>query len=429
MDSYSWLIVIITLVTCSFFAGMEIAFVSANKLRIELESKNGVLSARIYSYFLKKPARFIISMLFGNNISIVVYGIVMASIMEPPIEHLLEMWGLHDAKFLVISIQTVLSTLFILVTAEFLPKALFSVNPNGVLTIFAIPAFISYVILYPIVFIAMGIAEFVLKKIMRIEYSEDKPIFGRIDLDNYVREHTNNKADSREELEHEIQIFQKALEFSDVKARDCMVPRTQIEAIDVTEPIEELKKMFIETGLSKILVYRETVDHITGYVHSFAMFKKPKTIKSVEMPIIIIPETTPANQLLTRFIQERKSVAVVVDEFGGTSGIITIEDVMEEIFGEISDEHDVEEFTEKKISDVEFIFSGHVKIDYLNDKYKFGLEEDENYETLAGFILNHHEDIPQPNEEISINNFQFTTTRVSGNKIEEVRVLIKVKED
>lgn len=429
MDSYSWLIVAITLLTCSFFAGMEIAFVSANKLRIELESKNGVLSARIYSYFLKHPGRFIVSMLFGNNISLVIYGIIMAGILEPPIEHfLLQFQPSFDIKFLVILSQTIISTLFVLVTAEFLPKALFSINPNGVLTVFAVPVFISYVLLYPPVWVAMSIAEFFLKKVLRINYSEDKPIFGRIDLDNYVREHTS-KADSKEELEHEIQIFQNALEFSEVKARDCMVPRTQIEAIDVNEPIEELKKKFIETGLSKILIYHETVDHIIGYAHSFAMFKKPKSIRSVLMPIIIIPETTPANQLLTRFIQERKSLAVVVDEFGGTSGIITMEDVMEEIFGEISDEHDVEELTEKQLDENEYLFSGQIKIDHLNSKYKMDINEDENYETLAGFIIHHHEDIPQLNEEIIINNYVFTITRVAGNRIEEVRLLIKERED
>lgn len=425
----SWLIIILTLFGCSFFAGMEIAFVSANKLRIELESKNGSLYARFYSYFLKHPGRFIVTMLFGNNVSLVIYGIIMAGLLEPPIEHLLATaFQAHDARFTVIAIQTILSTLFVLVTAEFLPKVLFRINPNRTLNIFALPTAISYVLLYPMIFVTMGIANLFLKYVLRVEYTEDAPTFARIDLDNYVREHTS-KIEDREELEHEIQIFQNALGFSEVKARDCMVPRTNIEAIDVTEPIEELSEKFIQTGLSKLLIYEETVDHIIGYVHSFAMFNKPKSIRSVLMPIIIIPETMAANQLLTRFIQERKSVAVVVDEFGGTSGIITMEDVMEEIFGEISDEHDVEELTEKQISDNEYLFSGQLKIAYLNDKYKLDMEEGENYETLAGFILNHLENIPQQNEVFTINNLQVTIAKVSGNRIDTILIKEIDKED
>lgn len=423
----SWLIIVITLVACSFFAGIEIAFVSANKLRIELENKNGVLSARIISFFLKHPGRFIVAMLLGSNIALVVYGIQMAELIESPLEEFLARFTHRDLSVLVIFLQTVFSTLLILIIAEFIPKALFRINPNGVLSIFAIPVAFFYGLLYPIVFVTMGIAEFILKRGFKIEFSEDKPVFGRIDLDNYVREHTS-KIDSKEDIEHEIQIFQNALEFSEVKARDCMVPRTQIEGIDVNEPIEELHKKFIDTGLSKMLIYEESIDHIIGYAHSFAMFNSPKTIRSVLMPIIIIPETLAANQLLTRFIQERKSLAVVVDEFGGTSGIITMEDVMEEIFGEIRDEHDVEEFTDKQISPTEFIFSGHIKVDYLNDKYKLNIGEEENYETLAGFILNHHQDIPQLNEEITIGDFRFVITRVQGNKIEEVKLYISNEE-
>lgn len=423
----SWLIIVITLVACSFFAGIEIAFVSANKLRIELENKNGVLSARIISFFLKHPGRFIVAMLLGSNIALVVYGIQMAELIETPLEEFLARFTHRDLSVLVIFLQTVFSTLLILIIAEFIPKALFRINPNGVLSIFAIPVAFFYGLLYPIVFVTMGIAEFILKRGFKIEFPEDKPVFGRIDLDNYVREHTS-KIDSKEDIEHEIQIFQNALEFSEVKARDCMVPRTQIEGIDVNEPIEELHKKFIDTGLSKMLIYEESIDHIIGYAHSFAMFNSPKTIRSVLMPIIIIPETLAANQLLTRFIQERKSLAVVVDEFGGTSGIITMEDVMEEIFGEIRDEHDVEEFTDKQISPTEFIFSGHIKVDYLNDKYKLNIGEEENYETLAGFILNHHQDIPQLNEEITIGDFRFVITRVQGNKIEEVKLYISSDE-
>jgi putative hemolysin len=427
----SWLIIVITLVACSFFAGIEIAFVSANKLRIELENKNGVLSARILSFFLKHPGRFIVAMLLGSNIALVVYGIQMAELIEAPLAGLLHPLAKYISEgnigILVIFLQTVFSTLLILIIAEFIPKALFRINPNGVLSLFAIPITFFYALLYPIVFITMGIAEFVLKRGFKIEFSEDKPVFGRIDLDNYVREHTS-KINSKEDIEHEIQIFQNALEFSEVKARDCMVPRTQIEGIDVSEPIEELHKKFIDTGLSKILIYHESIDHIIGYAHSFALFNNPETIRKVLMPIIIIPETLAANHLLTRFIQERKSLAVVVDEFGGTSGIITIEDVMEEIFGEISDEHDVEELTDRKISENEFLLSGQVKVDYLNDKYKLNIGEGENYETLAGFILNHHEDIPQPDEEIIIGDFKFIISKVLGNKIEEVKLFINKEE-
>ena len=418
----SWTIILLTLLFSAFFSGMEIAFVSANKLRIELQNKKGLLSAKILSNFVKHPSRFIGTMLVGNNIALVIYGIVMARILEPVIRII------FTSEINVFIIQTVLATLLILVTAEFIPKTLFRINPNRTLSFFAIPVWGIYYLLYPLVYVIIGISELTLKKIFKVEFSEEKPVFGRIDLDNIIKESTSSKNRDEEE-DPEIQIFRNALDFSDVKLRECMVPRTEIVALDINESIDVLKQNFVDTGLTKILIYRNDIDHIIGYTHSYELFKRPQSIKSILLPISMVPETMPAKELLKILIKQRKSVAVVVDEFGGTSGIVTIEDVMEEIFGEIMDEHDVVTLLEKQINDREYLLSGRLEIDYLNEKYDLNLPESEEYETLSGLIIYYHESIPERDELIKIKDFIFSITNVGKTRIEQVNLKIVRFED
>jgi CBS domain containing-hemolysin-like protein len=420
MDSISinWVIIFLSLLFSAFFSGLEIAFVTANKLRIELESKQGIYSSKIISkFFLKSPPRFIGTMLVGNNIALVVYGIVMAGIIEPVIRQYI------DSEFSVLFFQTILSTIIILFTAEFLPKVLFRINPNVILGFFALPALIVYFLLYPIVFITIGLSQFILTKILKINLVKGQIEYGRVDLDNYLKEFGSN-SDKTKEVEHEVQIFQNALGFSAIKVRDSMIPRTEIIAVEIDSDISELKKLFIQTGLSKILIFKESTDNIIGYVHSYEMFKRPSNIRSVILPVLIVPETMPSEEAMSQFIQERKSLAVVVDEFGGTSGILTIEDVMEEIFGEIEDEHDVEELEETTINDYEYLFSGRLEVDYLNEEYKLNLPVSDEYETLAGLIISICGSIPDKNEEIKVDGFVFIILDVSETKIEKVKLLI-----
>ncbi len=415
--SSDWIIILISIICCAFFSGMEIAFLTSNKLRIELENKQNYLPARILSYFVKKPSQFIATCLVGNNISLVIYGLFMALILEP-----FFIPYIHSHAGLLIA-QTIVSTAIVLLTAEFLPKALFRINPNRTLNLLAIPFLLIYYVLYPVVLLSIGLSEFLLTRMFKVQLDNNTFVFGRIDLDNYVRQVTTNSEDNKE-LDHEIQIFQNALDFSAVKVRECMVPRTEIVALDVSESIETLRSKFVETHLSKILIYEETIDHLIGYVHSYELFKKPESIRSILLPIIIAPETMTANVILAQLIKQRKSMAVVVDEFGGTSGMLTIEDIMEEIFGEIEDEHDKEESIEKELSPTEFIFSARLEIDYLNKEYRLNLPESEDYETLAGLILNQHESIPELNEEIRMEGFSFTILAVNGRMVEQVKLKV-----
>jgi len=325
-------------------------------------------------------------------------------------------------------LQTFLSTLLILVAAEFLPKVLFRIDPNRILNLLALPVQLVYYILSPVVLFTISISKFVLTKIVGISFVEEKPVFGRVDLDLYIRD-ISTKNDQEEEMNAGIQMFQNALDFTEVRVKECMVPRKELVSIDVEEPIQALQKLFIETKLSRILVYRDNIDNIIGFVHSSEMFREPTDIMQVLLPITIVPEVMAANELLQLFIDQHRTIAIVVDEFGGTSGVVTMEDVMEEIFGEIQDEHDVTETTEKKISDTEYIFSGRLEIDMLNKKYDLEIPESEGFETLAGFIFHHHENIPRPNEEIIIPPFTFTIMYVKDNRIELVRMRINRKEE
>lgn len=402
----------------AFFSGLEIAFITSNKLRIELENKQGSLSARILSRFSKNPSRYLGTMLLGNNIALVIFGIYMDEELNPFIGQYI------SSKILILLISTFLSTMLILVLAEYLPKNFFRINPNKTLTLFAFPLSVVYHILLPIVVFTTGLSEFILKKIFRIQIAKENAAFTMVDLDNYLRE-SNSTVQKKAEKDHEIQIFQNALDFSSVKARECMVPRTEIIAMDVNENITALKNKFIQTRLSKILIYSGNIDNIIGYVYSKELFNKPETIRSILLPVSIVPESMAASEVLTVFIQQHKSIAVVVDEFGGTSGILTMEDVIEEIFGEIEDEHDKEEMVEKKLNEHEFVFSARLETDYINDKYHLKLPIVDNFETLGGLIMHYHESIPRLNEQIHIENFLFTIVAVSKTRIEQINLKIQ----
>ena len=412
----SLLTIILSLLFSAFFSGMEIAFVSSNKLHIELMKKRGEFNARVLSYFLENPSRFIATMLVGNNIALVVYGIEMAKILEPHIEN-----NITTNDSLMFLIQTAISTLIVLVTAEFIPKVFFSINANRFVRLFAVPAGLAYFSLYFFASLVVFFSNFVLKKIMRVKLLDQKRVFGRVDLRQYIEEHAT-KVKDKNTLEPEIQIFQNALDFSKVKARGCMVPRNEIVAMNISEDINKLANKFVETGLSKILIYRDNIDQIIGYTHSYELFKKPTDIKSILLPVALVPETMTANDILNLFIKERKSIAVVIDEFGGTSGLLTIEDIIEEIFGEIEDEHDLTDYQEVQISDKEFIFSGRHEIDYLNEKYNFNIPESNDYETLSGFIVNRCESIPKQNERIKAGSFVLEILKVDQTKVETVKL-------
>ena len=404
----SGLFIFIFLLLSAFFSGMEIAFVSANKLKVELDKQSGMRYSRFLEGVLQSPAKFIATMLVGNNIALVVYGVMMAKLLEPTIEQYTQ------SSFLVLLIQTIISTLVILVTAEFLPKAFFRINPNQFLKVFAIPLFFFYYLLWPIVRITIFMSKIGLR-IIGAPLEEEDAVFRKIDLEEYLKSSSKDEQD-----DVEVQMLQNALDFSSVKVRECMVPRTEIVAVDLSQSIDDLAKVFVKTKLSKVLVFEENIDHIIGYAHSIEMFKNPSSIRSILLPIPIVPESMLANELMETFTKERKAVAVVVDEFGGTSGMITIEDVMEEIFGEIVDEHDDDQLTEEILSSGELRLSARLEVDYLNEKYNLDLPESEAYETLGGLLVENFESIPNEGAEITIGNYTFTAEQVSETRIEKV---------
>ncbi len=409
---------VIMLLLCALFSGMEIAFVSSNKLRIELDRKQGHFPARIVAAFIRNPEQYLATMLVGNNIALVVYGLLMAILLEPAILHFTH----SEATLLVV--QTLLSTLLILMVAEFLPKALFRLNPNTFLNLFAIPVMFFYLLLYPITRLTILLANWALKTFFRTNIQERRRlnVFGKIDLDNLVNE--AQQVNQQFENESEIRIFQNALDFSSVRIRDCMIPRTEIEAINVHTSLNELQERFIETGYSKILVYDGTIDNIVGYISSKDLFKNPAGIEERLVKPLIVPETMSAHKLLKMLMHEHKSIAVVVDEFGGTSGLITTEDILEEIFGEIEDEHDTIDLVDKQLSENEFLFSGRMEIEVINEKYGIGLPESDAYETIAGFILAHYQNLPKQNEKVVIDPFAFRILKVSHTRVELVRLSI-----
>jgi CBS domain containing-hemolysin-like protein len=415
MDPSSILIIVFALVASAFFSGMEIAFVTANRLKIELDSQKGTFSGKILSNFVKNDSRFIATMLLGNNIALVVYGIWMAKLLEPSISSFV-----YGNEALILTIQTVVSTLLILFTAEFLPKATFQINPNRVLQVLSFPLIILYTALYPLTIFTMFLSNGFLK-LLRVDTKNGKTPFSKVDLNEYVRD-LNDRMDEESELDNEMQILQNALGFSQVKARDCMIPRTDIVALEVESSVEEMKDKFIETGLSKILIYRDTIDNIIGYAHSFELFKKPSRIKEILIPIAFVPEAIPAKDLLELFAKQHGNIAIVVDEYGGTSGLVTIEDVVEEIFGDIEDEHDSDELLEKRIDDKTLLFSARQDIDYLNESFDLELEESTEYETLGGLVLHHLESIPEEGTILEIENYKITIESVSDRRIEIIKV-------
>ena len=411
--------IIATLLFSAFFSGIEIAFVSADRLHIELQNKKGELTGRIVSKFIQNASRFISTTLVGNTLALVLYGIYMAKLLDPIIRSSMPEILLNEAVVMIS--QTILSTIIVLFTAEFLPKSIFMINPNWMLTIFAIPMDIIYRLMYPIVMLVVSLSKFVITKVLRQNYEEDKPAFRLTDLNNYIK--NTLLADEATNVEVDTKIFNNALEFKSIRIRECMLPRTEIEAVEIEDSIEDLKKAFIDSGHSKILVYKESIDDVIGYCHSLELFKKPKSIEDILTPIIIVPETMLANELMIQFISERKSLALVVDEFGGTSGIVSIEDIIEEIFGEIQDEHDDEDWVEQELDPNTYIFSARHEIDYLNDKYNWELPEGD-YETLGGLILSLTEDLPKVGDVVKTGVYTFIIQSTHDIRIDNVKLLV-----
>lgn len=413
-------IILLTLIFSALFSGLEMAFLASNKLHIELQNKKGIFPYGIVSYLVNKPARFITTILVGNNIALVIYGHYMHLVLGPVFNP-----GLSE--YVILFLETFASTIIILLLAEYIPKAIFRAHADQMLRIFAIPAYLVYFLLYLPVSIFSSISSVIIKYVFRIDMPNFEPVFGRVELDNYVRERLPEK-DEKEDVDTEIEIFKNALEFSSQKAREFMIPRTEITAVEVESDFGELKDLFVETGYSKVLVYKENIDKIIGYVHAFELFQNPESIRSILRPVSFIPESMTANQVLDHFTKEQRNIAIVIDEFGGTSGMVTLEDVIEELFGEIEDEHDVDEFIEEKVGENEYVFSARLEVDYINDEYKLGLPTSEGYSTLSGLIYQTFESIPEKGEEIEIGNFIFTIRDVSNNRIEEVGLKIQ-KED
>lgn len=414
-----WIVILILLLLSAFFSGSEIAFVTSNKLKIELDKKQGKGASAIVAWFADRPDYFIATMLVGNNISLVVYGIQMALLLDPLITRFI------PNEFGLLIVQTIIATIIILLTAEFLPKTLFRLRPNKMMNNLAVPLLFFYGILFPITWISIGLSNFLLKRIFHADPSttENSRVFGRIDLTHLVQENMGDKGEDLE-MEHEMKLFQNALDFSKVRLRECMIPRTEIIMIDVNDQIENLKQKFIETGYSRILIYEDNIDNIIGYAHHSDLFMKPDSIRGIVRPMAIVPESMPANKLLTQLLDEQQNAAIVVDEFGGTSGLVTTEDVLEEIFGEIEDEHDRLDWEEVLVKENEYLFSGRHEIDYLNEKYLLHLPESEEYETLAGLLLSHKESIPRTGDIIRIGRFEFRILKGTNTRIESVRLIV-----
>ncbi len=415
------LIIFLSIVASAFFSGMEIAFVSANKLQIEIEKQQGNFISTILTKLTKNPSNFITTMLVGNNIALVIYGYFMGELLIQVIEPYV------SNTFILLLSQTFISTVIILITAEFLPKALFRIFANDALRFFSIPAYLFYILFYFISIFISKISNFILKTFFNTHEDEISNEFSKKELGHFISEQLETNTD--EEIDSEIQIFQNALEFHNVRAREIMVPRTEIIAIDVHDSIEKLKTLFIETGFSKILIYKNSLDNMIGFVNAFDLLKTQKNIRSMLRLVEFVPESMTIKNILENLSKKKKSVAIVLDEYGGTSGLITKEDIIEELFGEIEDEHDSIELTEEKINNREFLFSARLEIDYINETYDLNLPKEDAYETLGGFIVNHTETIPQLNDVILIDNFEFTIKKVSSSKIEEIYLKIKDLEE
>lgn len=425
------IIIVVSILFSAFFSGMEIAFVSANKLHIELEKKREGFIPKILGILTQKSSKFITTMLVGNNIALVVYSYFMGELLMFWFQQALPTnitffnYLLNDVSLLT---QTVISTIIILITAEFLPKAIFRIYANEMLKLFVVPAYIFYLLFYFLTGFITKISNFFLYVFFKTKENESQKEFSKEELGNYISEQLDG-GNKEEDVDSEIQIFQNALEFHKVKAREIMVPRTEIKAVDIHETVTNLRELFIDTGYSKILVYKNSLDDILGYVNAFELFKKPRTIKSILLPVEFVPESMIINDVLNSLMKKRKSIAVVVDEYGGTSGIITVEDVVEELFGEIEDEHDTQELLEEKINDKEYEFSARLEVDYLNEEYNLDISKEEAYETLGGFIIHHTETIPKENDILQVENFYIKILTASATKIDNIYFKVIDKED
>jgi CBS domain containing-hemolysin-like protein len=412
------LVIIIVMIFSAFFSGMEIAFVASNKLRIELDRKQGNFGSQFTGVFANNPGQYIATMLIGNNVALVIYGLFFSRLLNPVLLPLLQ------SDLAVLVVNTVISTALILLMAEFLPKTMFMISPNFFLNILSFPAMLFFIIFYPISKFALGASNLFLWLFFGMrgnKKEQENLVFSKVDLDNFISEGKPGTGNA-EPLRENIKIFRNALDFSNVKLRECMVPRTEIDAIEAGTRVADLKERFIQTGHSRILVYQNTIDNIIGYFELKDVFRDPPDIMSCVRKLAIVPETMAANKLLKLFFDEKKNVALVVDEFGGTSGMVTIEDILEEIVGDIEDEHDNYELTEKEVSPGEFVFSGRLEIDYLNETYELNLPEEDDYETLAGFILYHHGSIPGVNETMRIGNYVLRIIKVTATRIELVNL-------
>lgn len=410
-----YVVIIISLLLSAFFSGMEIAYVSSNKVHIEIEKKQKNFIAVILKKITERPSKFITTMLVGNNICLVIYGLYMGRLLVdllPIQEGVAELFA-----------HTAISTLVILITAEFTPKVFFQIYANTFIKLFAVPAYIFYVLFSPISEFVVWLSDTMLRVFFKTEGDEVQLSFSKIELGNYISEQMETVED-REDLDTEIQIFQNALDFSDLSAREVMIPRTEVVAVDVNIPLDELNKLFVETGLSKILVYSDNIDDLSGYVHAFELFTKPESIREVLRPVVLVPETMLAKDALNILMKKRKSIAAVVDEYGGTAGIMTVEDIIEELFGDIEDEHDSTELTEERVKANHYKFSARLEVDYLNETYNWDLPENDAYETLGGMLLHHTEEIPKKGKTMRLGDYSFKILKVSNTKIELVEVFV-----
>lgn len=426
----SWLIVAITLFFSALCSGLEIAFNSINRLQLEVELTKNTFSAKIIRLFFKNQSRFMTSLLLGNNIALIIYGMNMSQLLDGPVIQWLQYVSLNN-DFMVLLVKTILSTLLVLLVGEFLPKVLFRIDPNAIFSFFALPTFVCYCLLYPLILIYTCISEFIIRYVLRLNVDREEYTFSTVDLNDYIAEYADPE-EADEDMQQEIQLFQNVMEFRSVKLRECMGPRNEIESVKLTDSIETIKIRFEETKHSKLIVIGEGIDDIVGYVHLNDVVRTVAEHREVSLADLIrkidfFPETYTADRLLKHFIQHRQGVAAVVDEFGGTAGIVTMEDVVEEIFGEIDDEYDVEKEVEKIIDNNTFIFSARLEIDYLNDTYKLDLPVSDDYETLAGMILHYCESIPEPGQVLEIGNYRVKILKASDMKLDEVELQIKYK--
>lgn len=413
-------VIIVCLLLSAFFSGMEIAYISSNKIYLEIEKKQDNFLSNILTKITEKPSKFIATMLVGNNIAIVIYGFFMGDLIMNWINFL----GYQFSEITNVLIQSIISTLVILLTSEFLPKVFFQIYANSLIKFFAVPSYFFFVIFNYISTFIIWISDIILKKFFKTEGDYVPSFFSKIELGNYINEQMST-VDNDEDVDSEIQIFQNALEFSGVKAREIMTPRTELVAVEFHSSVSQLRELFIQTGYSKILIYQNSLDDIIGYVHSFELFKKPRTIKAIMIPVEYVPETIFIKDVLNLLTKKRKSVAVILDEYGGTSGIITVEDIVEELFGEIEDEHDNdEELIEQKVNEKTFLFSARLDVAYINEEYKLDIPESDSYGTLGGFIVDFSKEIPQKGEQITIENLHFVIEDASNNKIDLVKMTI-----